>query len=77
VLVRLVGPNPGPVAQVHGLWKFGTQPDAGVFRLHVIAPGDPNHNIPPHLVGRIQGHFVDPNGPLPPGGGFHGMWAFL
>jgi hypothetical protein len=75
VLVRLVGPNPGPVAQVHGLWKLGAQPNAGAFRLKVIAPGDPQAGIPPHQVGRIDGHFVDPNGPPPPAGGFHGFWA--
>jgi hypothetical protein len=75
MLVRLVGPNPGPVAEVHGAWRLGAQPNAGVFRVHVIVPGDPQNGIPPNLIGRIQGHFLDANGPPPPAGGFHGHWA--
>jgi len=74
VLVRLVGPNPGPVAEVHGPWDLATA-QAGDFRLHVIVPGDPQLGIPPDLIGRIQGRFFDPNGPLPPGGAFQAHWA--
>jgi len=74
VLVRLVGPHPGPIAQVHGPWNIATS-QPGDFRLHVIVPGDPTHGIPPNLIGRIEGHFMDPNGPLPPGGAFHAHWA--
>jgi hypothetical protein len=74
VLFRLVGPNPGPIAEVHGPWRYSpSQP--GDFRLHVIRPGNPSQGIPPELIGRIQGRFLEPNGPLPPGGAFHAHWA--
>lgn len=74
VLVRLAGPNPGPIAQVHGPWDLATA-QTGEFRLHVFIPGDPALGIPPDEIGRIQGRFLDPNGPLPPGGAFKAHWA--
>jgi hypothetical protein len=73
VLVLLVGPNPGPIAQVHGHWRFDPNgPDE--FVAAFIVPGDPSTGAPPHQIGGMRGRFLEPNGPLPPAGHFRGVW---
>jgi hypothetical protein len=73
VLVRLVGPNPGPVAELVGHWRVDPNaPDQFVAKF--IRPGDPAQSIPPQLIGGMHGRFVDPQGPLPPAGVFHALW---
>ena len=80
VVKALHGPNQGPVAALRGRWQVGGQGPGGhalhgAFAAVIVVPGDPSTGTPPTPIGNLVGGFVDPLGPLPPGGLFQGFWV--
>ncbi|HUR28025.1 MAG TPA: hypothetical protein VM509_07555 [Planctomycetota bacterium] len=73
IVTKLVGANPGPIGEFHGQWRSNTL-ETGDFIGQIIRPGQ-NGN-PPVLLGRVRGHFLDPQGPALPDAHFHGRWKF-
>jgi len=72
VIVRVAGPNPGPFALLHGVWKH--DPVHG-DRFHgmILRPPSPAHPTPTP-IGTIKGQWYDPDGPQPQVGHFLGAW---
>ncbi|MEO6710705.1 MAG: hypothetical protein ABIP42_14080 [Planctomycetota bacterium] len=71
VVSTLVGPHPGPIGELRGHWIASTI-EAGAFKAHIVRPA--HGGSPAQVIGALNGQFLDPQGPLPPGGQFHGHW---